>query len=38
MSGATLAAVTVVDALSECRTSGVLGIQPRAAGRRDELR
>jgi len=37
-SGATLATVTVVDALPEGRTSGVLGIQPRAAGRRDELR
>jgi hypothetical protein len=38
MSGATLATVTVVDAVSEGPTSGVLGIQLRAAGRRDELR
>jgi hypothetical protein len=38
MSGATLATVTVVDALAEGPTGGVLGIQPRAAGRRDELR
>jgi hypothetical protein len=36
VSGATLGTETVVDAFSEGRTSGVLGIQPRAAGR-DEL-
>jgi hypothetical protein len=38
VSGPTLATVTVVDASSEGRTSGVLGIRPTAAGRRDDLR